>query len=62
MTQTHICDPLSEPRNSVGGGQTTGTQDHQTDHPLCQITGKEHHQGSEQYIREGVRRGRRELG
>ena len=51
----HICDQLSEQRNSVGGGgQTAGTQDHQTDHPLCQITGKEHHQGSEQCVREDV--------
>ena len=60
MTQTHLCDPLSEQRNSVGGGgQTTGTQDHQTDRPLCQTTGKEHHQGSGKCVREGVRCGSR---
>ena len=33
-----------KPGDQIGsGGQTTGTQDHQIDHPLCQITGEEHH-------------------
>ena len=48
---------MSEPRDSVGGGgETAGTQDHQIDHPLCQTTGEEHHQGSGKCVREGVRR------